>query len=171
MSASRNAAIAKPEPHRHPRRIRAHRPVDRVLELGERDDLVEARLDVGAAETLDRTVQEHVLAPGEVEVEARAELEQRADSAFRCGRVPAVGLMIPATTRSSVVLPEPLRPIRPTASPLRDLGRDVVERPHVGGVVLAAVDDEILERARLARVDAKAARDALDGDLANLHAA
>ena len=30
------------EPHRHPRRVRAHRPVDRVLELGEGDDLVEA---------------------------------------------------------------------------------------------------------------------------------
>ena len=34
------------EPHRHPRRVRPHRPVDRVLELGERDDLVEALADL-----------------------------------------------------------------------------------------------------------------------------
>ena len=31
----------EPEPHRHPRRVRADGPVDRVLELGEGDDLVE----------------------------------------------------------------------------------------------------------------------------------
>ena len=33
--------------------------------------------------------------------------------------VPAVGLMIPARIRKSVVLPEPFRPTRPTASPRR----------------------------------------------------
>ena len=69
------------EPHRHPRRVRAHRPVDRVLELGERDDLVEALLDVGASEALDRAVQEDVLASREVEVEARAELARAAPAA------------------------------------------------------------------------------------------
>ena len=67
------------EPHRHPRRVRAHRTIDRVLELGEGDDLVEALADVRAAKALDRAVQEDVLAAGEVEVEAGAELEERAD--------------------------------------------------------------------------------------------
>ena len=71
------------EPHRHPRRVRPHGPVDRVLELRERDDLVEPLPDVGAAEALDRAVQEDVLAPGEVEVEPGAELEQRADPPLR----------------------------------------------------------------------------------------
>ena len=84
---------------------------------------------------------------------------------------PAVGLMIPAITRSSVVLPEPFRPIRPTASPRGDLGGDVPERPHVRRVRLPALDEEILERARVARVDAEAASDALDRDLADFHAA
>ena len=37
------------EPHVHPRRVGAHGPVDRLLELGERDDLVEALADLGAA--------------------------------------------------------------------------------------------------------------------------
>ena len=37
------------EPHVHPRRVGAHRPVDRVLELGERDDLVEALADLARA--------------------------------------------------------------------------------------------------------------------------
>ena len=35
------------EAHRHPRRVRPHRPVDRVLQLGERDDLVEPAPDLG----------------------------------------------------------------------------------------------------------------------------
>ena len=71
------------EAHRHPRRVRPHGPVDRILELGEGDDLVEALADVGATEALDRAVQEHVLAAGEVRVEAGAELEERADPALR----------------------------------------------------------------------------------------
>ena len=75
---------------------------------------------------------------------------------------PAVGLMIPAIRRSSVVLPEPFRPMSPTASPRRDLGGDVAERPDVGRLRPSALDEEILERARLARVDAEAARDAFD---------
>ena len=69
------------EPHVHPRRVRAHRQVDEVLELGERDDLVQLLAHVRAREAVDRAVQEDVLAAGEVGVEAGAELEQRADAA------------------------------------------------------------------------------------------
>ena len=107
----------EPEPHRHAARVGADGPVDRVLDLGERDDLVEALADLGSAKALDRAVQEDVLAAREVGVKARSELEQRADPAARPGRARSVGLMIPASTRSSVDLPEPLRPISPTASP------------------------------------------------------
>ena len=106
----------KPEPHRHAARVGADRPVDRVLDFGERDDLVEALANLGATQTLDRPVQVDVLATAEVRVEARPELEQGADPPSTC-TVPVVGLMIPASTRSSVDLPEPLRPIKPTASP------------------------------------------------------
>ena len=73
----------EPEPHRHAGGVRLDRPVDRVLELGERHDLVEALADPHAREALQRAVQLDVLAPGEVGVEPRAELEQRADPAGR----------------------------------------------------------------------------------------
>ena len=158
------------QPHGHPRRVRAHGPVDRVLELGECDDLVEAGLDVGAAKSLDRTVQEHVLTAREVEVEARAELEQGADPALATD---ASGRRLddPGDDAKERRLARAVAADQADRLASADLGRDVVEGPHVGRVALAALDDEILERARLARVDAKAARDALDGDLANLHAA
>ena len=42
------------EPHVHPGRVRAHGPVDRLLELGEGDDLVEALADLRALEPVDR---------------------------------------------------------------------------------------------------------------------
>jgi hypothetical protein len=71
------------EAHVHPRGVRPHGPVDRVLELGEGDDLVEALAELAAGEPEDRAVEEDVLAAGEVGVEARAELEQRADPAAR----------------------------------------------------------------------------------------
>ncbi len=65
----------KAEAHGHTRRVGADRPVDRVLELGEGDDLVEALADLRPLETLDRAVQEDVLATGEVGMEASSELE------------------------------------------------------------------------------------------------
>ncbi len=46
-----------------------------MLELGERHDLVEALSNVRAPQALDGAVQEDVLAPREVEVEAGPELE------------------------------------------------------------------------------------------------
>ena len=71
----------EPEAHEHPRRVGAHGDVDEVLELRERDDLVEALADVRALQPEDRAVEEDVLASGEVGMEAGAELEQRADPA------------------------------------------------------------------------------------------
>ena len=64
------------EAHVHPRGVRAHGPVDRLLELRESDDLVEALADLRALQPVDRPVQEHVLAAREVGVEACTELEQ-----------------------------------------------------------------------------------------------
>src|SRR3989440_10679081 len=68
------------EPHVHPGRISAHRPVDGLLEAGEGDDLVELLAEVRALEPVDRAVEEDVLAAGEIGMEARAELEQRTDA-------------------------------------------------------------------------------------------
>ena len=69
------------EPHVHARRVGAHGQVDEVLEPGERDDLVELLADRDAPQAVDRAVQVHVLAAGQIGMEAGAELEQRADAA------------------------------------------------------------------------------------------
>ncbi len=66
-------------------------------------------------------------------------------------------------------MPEPFRPIKPNCFAARYLGGDVPERPDIGRLRLAALDEEILERARVARVHTKAASNAFDTDLANLH--
>ena len=46
-------------------------------------------------------------------MEAGAELDQRRDPAVARVTVPLVGLVMPATSFSAVLLPEPLRPITP----------------------------------------------------------
>ena len=51
------------------------------LEAGEVDDLVEARVELLLRQAEDRAVEVDVLAPGQLGVEARAELEQRRDLA------------------------------------------------------------------------------------------
>ena len=76
--------------------------------------------------------------------------------------------MIPAISRSNVDLPEPLRPTSPTASP----GSIASETPSSACVLrarAAAADEELLETARLVRMDAEAARDPVDPDLACVH--
>ena len=117
------------EPHRHPRRVRAHRAIDRMLELGERDDLVEPLSDVGAPEALDRAVQEDVLAPGEVEVEAGAELEERADAPLGSD-APARRLDDPGddSQQRRLARSRSVRSGRPL--PRGRLEGDVVQRPH-----------------------------------------
>ena len=64
------------EAHVHPRRVVLDLLVDEPFELGELDDVVEARLDVLALETEHRRVHVHVLAAGELGMEPGAELEQ-----------------------------------------------------------------------------------------------
>ena len=106
----------EPQTHVHPRRVRTHRQVDELLELGERDDLVHRLADRRPRQAVDRAVQIDVLTAGEIRVEPGPELEQRRNAAAGLDP-PAVGLMIPETMRNRVDLPEPFRPTRPTASP------------------------------------------------------
>ena len=77
--------------------------------------------------------------------------------------------MIPERSRSNVDLPEPLRPTRPTALPgstPNETSRSAQTSEPRGA---AARDDQILERAVLARIDAEVARRVLDEDLALSH--
>ena len=159
----------EPEPHRHSRRVRADGPIDRVLELGECDDLVEAALDLGPCQTLDRAVQEDVLAPGEVHVKAGAELEQRANaslSAYATRR----RLDDPGDESQQRGLARSVASDQADGLAVLDGDRDIAQCPHVTRGGLSALHNEILQRPRLSSVHAKAPRDTLDVDLADLHA-
>ena len=79
---------------------------------------------------------------------------------------PDVGLMIPETRRSSVVLPGAVAADEPDGLPGLDRERDVAQRPHVAGSAAAARDEHVLQRALRLRVDAERARDAVDDDAA-----
>src|SRR3954466_14862216 len=69
------------EPHEHAARVRLDRDVDEVAELGEGDDVVDARRDLVSRQPVEGPAEKDVLASGEVAAEARAELEQRDDLA------------------------------------------------------------------------------------------
>ena len=69
----------EPEPGVHPARVRLDRVVRETLELGEGDDLVDARAQLFLREPVDRTGEEDVLDGGVLGVEAGADLEQRRD--------------------------------------------------------------------------------------------
>src|SRR6266508_3721641 len=71
----------EPEPDVHPARVALRGRVEEHADLRELDDLVEAAVDLGATHTQDRSAQVDVLPPGELRMEPRANLEQRAESA------------------------------------------------------------------------------------------
>jgi hypothetical protein len=54
--------------------------LEHLLDAGEFDDVVEAPADVGTLQAEDDTVQEDVLAPVELRMEPRSDLEQHADA-------------------------------------------------------------------------------------------
>ena len=76
--------------------------------------------------------------------------------------------MIPATSRSSVVFPEPLRPIRPTASPGAMLAETSRSAQTSVPRDAAPRDEQLLQRPHGLRVDAEAAAGAVDLDGARL---
>jgi hypothetical protein len=69
------------EPHVHARRVRLHRLVDEVLETRERHDLRELSFDLLAREPEHDAVDDDVLAPRDLRVEAGAELDEGRDLA------------------------------------------------------------------------------------------
>ena len=65
------------QPHVHAARVALDRRVEELLDLGERDDLVELAVDLGPAHAEDRAVEVDVLAAGQLGMKAGADLEQR----------------------------------------------------------------------------------------------
>ncbi len=157
------------EAHVHPGGVGAHGAVDGMLQLGEGDDLVEARGDLRAAQPLDRSVQEDVLAPGEVGVEAGAELEQAAQTP--AGGDGAGGRPDdPGHDPQQRRLARAVSPDERHRLPRGDLERDVAKRPHLLASAPPPAHEQLLQRLRVARAHREAARDRDHGDRAWAHA-
>ncbi len=82
MSGRKLRRDGETEPCQHAVRVVAHRHVDEVGELRELDDRRQMLGDEALGVAEESGVQENVLATGEIEVEARSELQQR------CGAAP-----------------------------------------------------------------------------------
>ena len=113
----------------HARRVRRHRRVDEVAELGERDDRVQALLDLLLDEAVQRAVEEDVLAPGEVAPEAGAELELRDDLAA-AGDAAGVQRHDPRQHAQRRGLARAVAPDHADGLARLDAQRDVAQRLH-----------------------------------------
>ena len=106
----------KRQPHLHPGAVMLQRRIDEICDLGEGDDLVEFSVDFLLAHAENRAVQIGILAAGQLRVKAGADFEQAAHAAADFGATDR-GLGDAGENLQQVVLPAPLRPIRPTTSP------------------------------------------------------
>src|SRR3954447_23263887 len=140
------------EPHVHPGRVGLHRHVGERLQLREGDDLVEVAVDVVAVEAVDRSVQVDVLAPGELGVEARAELDQRADTAT--DRQAAVrGREDPREQLQQGGLPGAVRADDAERLAGRDVEVDVAQRRQLARARQLSPQQQLLQRAALRQAD------------------
>ena len=73
------------EPQIHSARITFHRRIDELRDAREVDDLVEASRDLLAAHSENRAIQVDVVAPRELWVKARSDLEQRSKPPMHLG--------------------------------------------------------------------------------------
>ena len=109
---------AEGQAHLHAAGIHAHRLVDVVADLGERFDLGHQRVDfVHAYSPSSWPAMIDVLAAGEIGMEAHAQFQQGGHPAADVHRCRSVGCVVPVIIFSSVLLPAPLMPMMPTASP------------------------------------------------------
>ncbi len=96
------------EPHVHARTVELDLGVDERLDARELDDLVEVPVGVRAGQPEDGGVEVHVLATGQVLVEAGAELQEGRHAAAPRDRCRSLGWRMPPIILRSVLLPEPL---------------------------------------------------------------
>jgi hypothetical protein len=95
----------EPEAHVHARRVRLHRRVDELLELGELDDLVEAPRDLRFERPSMMPLMKTFSRP-EISGWNPAPSSISAEIAPLTVDVPVVGLVMPATHLSMVLLPD-----------------------------------------------------------------
>ena len=119
----------EPQPHVHARGVGLDRGVDEVLELGELDDLVETPVDLAAGHAQHDTVDEHVLAPADLGMKARAELDQSRDPSVDAH----LAARRPGDSRHQLqqgALARPVAADDAAGRARRDRQRHVVQRPE-----------------------------------------
>jgi hypothetical protein len=155
----------EPEPHVHPRRVRAHGDVGEGLELGEAQDLLDVLVDVAALEAVDRRVEVDVLAPRELRVEAGADLDQRADASAdrkRAGR----RREDPRDQLEQRRLARAVPPDDPEGLARLDVEIDVAQRPELARLRELPAEDRLLQRAGRRERDLEPPRHPTPDDLA-----
>src|SRR4029077_7380839 len=103
--------------------------VEEGLELGEGDDLVEALPNLGPAHAEDGAVEEDVLPSGELRVEARPDLQQRADPSGHI-RPPGARLGDPREDLQQGALPGAVMTDQADDLAVLDRDREVAQRPQ-----------------------------------------
>ena len=100
-------------------------------DAGEVDDLVELGGDLGALHAHDRALQEHVLAAGQVRMEAGGHFDQRADPAAHLASCRVVGRRMRVSSLRIVDLPGAVRADDAQRLARPHLERDVVHGPEL----------------------------------------
>src|SRR5262249_28330344 len=153
------------EAHVHPGRIRPHRNVLEGLELRELDDLVQVLVDVAPFEAVDGGVQIDVLDTGEVGVEARADLDQRADPPADLQHAGArsedAGDQVQQRRLPGAVAPDDAEGLAGM-----DVDVDVSKRPQIAGPRNLSAQDRLLQRTALREPDLEDPAEATPADLA-----
>ena len=157
----------EPEPHVHPGRVRSHRDVREVLELGEPEDLVEVLFDVLPPQPVDRRVQVHVLDARELRVESGADLDQRPDPAADL-KLAGRGREDPRDQLQQRRLARAVGPDDAERLSGPDVEVDVAEGPQFPRVRQIAAENRLLQRPALRQPDLEDAPELARRDLAGL---
>ncbi len=154
------------EAHRHPRGVGLHRPFEELAQLGERLDLGEGGVDLGAREARQRRLEHRVLPARHLRVERGPQLQDRGDAARdrelsgRGRSRPGEDLQEGALARA--VLPDEAHHL-PALEPARDASKGVHR------LVSLPAGDGFDQPVGRARVDAVDLREVLKGECGSAH--
>ena len=152
------------EAHVHARGVVLQPQVEEVLQLGEGDDLVEALARLLAREPEHDRVDHHVVAGGEVGVEADAQLDERRQPPPDA-QLAGVDAVDPGEALQERALAAAVAPDDPEELAFRDLHADVVDRlKHVERARAERMQGALLERVVLLVGQPERLADAQHGD-------
>ena len=137
------------EAYVHAARIVLHRGVDKLLDLGEGDDLIELARDLRPPHAQDGAIQKDVVAAGQFRVKSRADFEED-PTRPQISTLPRVGSVMRERIFSSVLLPAPLRPMMPDHFAALDFERTSFSAQIVGFSPLPLGAEECRAAARSA---------------------